>query len=61
VFAIVAWAALVGTLVVLLSLAVFAWHLFRGDIQLDDPGGSVGWQIFNRRRARRPEDWLKNR
>jgi len=58
-FDIVGWAALVMMLVVLLWLAVFARHFFRGDIQLDDPGGSIGWQIFNRRKAKRPEDWLK--
>jgi hypothetical protein len=59
VFDIIGWAALVMMLVVLLALAVFAWHFFRGDIQLDDPGGSIGWQIFSRRKAKRPEDWLK--
>jgi hypothetical protein len=57
---ILAWAGLVMTLVVLLAVVRFAWSFFRGDVQLDDPGGSMGDQIFSRRKAKRPEDWLKN-
>jgi hypothetical protein len=49
----------VAALFVLLILVRFAWHFFRGDVQPDDPGGSMGRQMLGGDRAQRPEEWLK--
>ena len=59
-FEFVGWAAVLVVFFVLFVLVRFGWHFFRGDVQLDDPGGSMGRQMLRGGRAKRPEDWLQN-
>ena len=59
-FNILGWVEAVTISVIFVSAAWFGWRFFRGDIVADDPGGSLGRQIFGRwRKSERPEDWLK--
>ena len=58
-FGFLGWVGVTMASVIFLAVIWSGWQFFRGDLQMDDPGGSMGRQIFSRSKAERPEDWLK--